>query len=152
MPTKFKGTDEEQQALNLFIKLARASDAFFGRSCRTHAEFNLTPSQFGVLETLLHLGPLKPSQLAEKHLKSRNNLSVVIEHLVRDGLVERVSCPHDRRAHWIHLTDAGRERIERALPSFVKCVTEEASALSVSEQAELCILLKKLGKGLSKNP
>lgn len=147
MPTKFEGPAEQRQALDLFIKLARASDAFFGRCTRAGAEHGLTPTQFGVLETLLHLGPLKPSTLAEKHLKSRNNLSVVVDHLERDGLVERVRCPQDRRAQWIHLTEAGEAKIRSAFPLFVSAVTEEASVLSQPEQEQLCTLLKKLGTG-----
>ena len=147
MPTKFNGSAEQRQALDLFIKLARASDAFFGRTTCAAAEHGLTPTQFGVLETLLHLGPLKPSTLAEKHLKSRNNLSVVVDHLERDGLVERVRCPKDRRAQWIHFTKAGEAKIKSVFPVFVETVTEEAGVLTADEQTQLCHLLKKLGTG-----
>lgn len=147
MPTHHEGTEEERRALDLMIKLARGSDAFFARLHTPVAEAGLTPSQFGVLETLYHLGPLKPTQLAEKHLKSRNNLTVVIDHLERDGLVSRKKCPQDRRAHYVHLTDAGRERIQAVFPSFVRQVVNEASVLTDEEQALLGTLLRKLGKG-----
>jgi MarR family 2-MHQ and catechol resistance regulon transcriptional repressor len=102
--------------------------------------------QFGVLETLLHLGPLMPSQLAEKHLKSRNNVTVVIDHLERDGLVRRQRCLMDRRAQWIHLTDEGRRTIEAVFPCFVEAVVADTSVLTDEEQDQLCVLLKKLGK------
>lgn len=147
MPTHFKGTEEERRALDLFIKLARASDAFFSRVSEPMQHMGLTPSQFGVLETLWHLGPLTPSQLAEKHLKSRNNLSVVIENLHRDGLVKRERCPRDRRAQYIHLTDLGRQRIERVFPCFVETVLKEVDVLTPTEQDQLSALLKKLGLG-----
>jgi len=147
MPTHFKGTDDQIQALDLFIKLARASESFLHRCSGPMAEAGLTGTQFGVLETLWHLGPLTPSQLAAKHLKSRNNLSVVIENLDRDGLIERVHCPKDRRVQYIHLTDKGRERIELAFPHFANQVVKEAGVLTQEEQAQLCELLKRLGKG-----
>lgn len=147
MPTHHDGNPEQRRALDLFIKLARASDAFFSRISRPVLEGGLTPSQFGVLEMLYHLGPLTPSQIAEKHLKSRNNLSVVIAHLQRDGLVERVHCPRDRRAHYIHLTCAGRELIEQVFPAHVDALVYEASVLSEDEQEQLGNLLRKLGKG-----
>jgi MarR family 2-MHQ and catechol resistance regulon transcriptional repressor len=149
MPTHYEGTAEQRCALDLFIKLARASEAFFARCSEPVQGGGLTPTQFGVLETLWHLGPLTPSQLAEKHLKSRNNLSVVIENLHRDGLVRREQCPKDRRAHYIHLTDLGRDRIAALFPPFVDAVVREASALSVEEQEGLSHLLKKLGQGPS---
>ena len=147
MPSHHKGTEEERSALDLMIKLARASEAFFSRLHGPVAEAGLTVSQFGVLETLLHLGPLRPSEIAEKHLKSRNNLTVVIDHLERDGLVERVRCPKDRRAQYIHLTEAGRSRIEAVFPNFVEGLVREASVLDAREQIELGNLLRKLGKG-----
>jgi MarR family 2-MHQ and catechol resistance regulon transcriptional repressor len=72
---------------------------------------------------------------------------VVIENLDRDGLIERVHCPKDRRVQYIHLTDKGRERIELAFPHFANQVVKEAGVLTQEEQAQLCELLKRLGKG-----
>lgn len=146
MATRYKGTREQRRALDLMITVMRGSDSYIARLMAPLAGLDLTPSQFGVLETLYHLGPLKPSQLAEKHLKSRNNLTVVIENLERAGLVNRVRCPQDRRSHWIHLTDSGRERVEQTLPIFVESAVREAKALSPSEQETLSELMKKLGK------
>jgi MarR family 2-MHQ and catechol resistance regulon transcriptional repressor len=146
MPTHHRGTEEERRALDLWIKLARAFEAFAFRINKPVAEAGLTSMQFGVLETLYHLGPLMPSQLAEKHLKSRNNLTVVIDHLERDGLVIRKRCSEDRRAQWVHLTDEGKKRIEAVFPAFVETVVDDASVLSAEEQTKLCELLKKLGK------
>jgi MarR family 2-MHQ and catechol resistance regulon transcriptional repressor len=72
-----------------------------------------------------------------------------VDHLERDGLVERVRCPQDRRAQWVHLTPAGEAKIKSVFPVFVDSVTHEASVLSQQEQAQLCELLKKLGMGES---
>lgn len=147
MPSHYEGTETERAALDLMIKLARGGEAFLGRLHGPVQEAGLTTSQFGVLETLWHLGPLRPSEIAEKHLRSRNNLTVVIDHLERDGLIERVRCPKDRRAHHVHLTPAGRARIEAVFPSFVAGLVREASVLTPQEQATLGDLLRKLGKG-----
>ena len=145
MGTHYDGPLDQRRALNLFIKLARASESFYTRVDGPIIEAGLTSSQFGVLETLFHLGPQSPSQLAAKHLKSRNNLSVVIENLDREGLVKRVRCPSDRRVQYIHLTDLGRRQIEELFPRFAEGVTREASVLSAEEQELLSELLKKLG-------
>ncbi|RYG73941.1 MarR family transcriptional regulator, partial [bacterium] len=69
-------------------------------------------------------------------------------HLERDGLIERVKCPKDRRAHHVHLTPAGRTRIEAVFPLFVADLVREASVLDPDEQATLGALLRKLGRGL----
>lgn len=146
MPTHYEGGEEERRALDVFIKLMRAADAVGTRTMRRTGLGGLTPTQFGVMEALLHLGPLSPSQLAEKHLKSRNNLSVVIENLERDGLVRREPDTCDRRAYHVHLTDAGRERIAAAFPAHVRAVVEEMEALTPEEQEQLGHLLRRLGR------
>jgi MarR family 2-MHQ and catechol resistance regulon transcriptional repressor len=145
MPTHHEGTLEEESALNMFIALTRGTDAFFARLHNCLIGFDLTPSQFGVLETLYHLGPLTSSQIAEKHLRSRNNLSVVIANLERDGMIARKICPNDRRSHWIELTETGRTRIEQAFPHFLRGLLRECSVLSQDEQELLRGLMKKLG-------
>ncbi len=147
MPSHYDGTEEERRALDLLIKLARAGEAFFGRLHPIFAEAGLTPSQFGVLESLYHLGPLMPSQLAEKNLKSRNNLTLVIGNLERDGLVRREGCPHDRRAYSVHLTEAGRACVEEVLPLVVARTVLLASVLAPEEQEALGGLLRTLGRG-----
>jgi len=151
MPSHYTGTEEEKRALGLFIKLMRAADSVATRVSHRTGLGGLTPTQFGVLEALLHLGPLSPCQLAAKHLMSRNNLSVVIKNLERDGLIYRVPDPNDRRAHVIHLTDNGRTRIEAAFPPHVEAVVAEMQALSPEQQEQLGALLRQLGRG-AKDP
>jgi len=47
--------------------------------------------------------------------------------LERDGLVERASCENDRRALFIKLTNAGRERYADARPTQRRVLREEGS-------------------------
>ena len=56
MPTHYQGSPEEVRALNTFIKLMRASGSLLARTSRPLTADGLTAGQFGVLETLLHLG------------------------------------------------------------------------------------------------
>ena len=58
MPTRYRGTPREVQALDAFVKLARASTTLVGRlNQRLQVDHDLTESQLGVLEALLHLEP-----------------------------------------------------------------------------------------------
>ncbi|MCB0193197.1 MAG: MarR family transcriptional regulator, partial [Anaerolineae bacterium] len=63
MSTHYQGNPTEQTALDLYIKLSRASDALSSRINQHLKEVNLTISQFGVLEALHHLGSLHQNQL-----------------------------------------------------------------------------------------
>ena len=147
MPTHFDGNEEERRALDLFIKLSRASESILERTECPIAQAGLTPSQFGVLETLYHLGPMMPSQLADKHLKSRNNFTIVIDNLEKRGLVTRCRGAQDRRSVLVSLTDAGKQKIETLFPAFVAGMVREMSVLTTEEQEQLAGLLRILGKG-----
>ena len=146
MPTHYKGTDEERRALDVFIKLMRAADSVGERTGRSAAAAGLTPSQFGVLETLYHLGPLMVGQLAQKHLKSPNNFTTVVDNLEKQGLVRRERDQEDRRVVMVHLTDVGRCRIERVFPQHVQAVVADMQVLTPKEQEQLGELLRRLGK------
>lgn len=152
MPTHYQGTEEERRALDLFIKLMRAADSVADRTGCAIAAAGLTPSQFGVLETLFHLGPLMVSQLAEKHLKSPNNFTTVIDNLEKQGLVRRERDQQDRRVIRVHLTDTGRDRIAHTLPCFVQSVVADMQTLTPTEQDQLAALLRRLGRQEHVNP
>ncbi|NCB40980.1 MAG: MarR family transcriptional regulator, partial [Erysipelotrichia bacterium] len=106
----------------------------------------LTESQFGILEALLHLGPLTQKQLAEKILKSGGNITLVIENLLKLGLVKKEKHKDDQRCFWISLTTNGDNLVKKLFPNHVKIITERLSVLSTNEQALLASLCRKLGK------
>lgn len=149
MSTHYNGTPDERQALDLYIKLTRASDVVNQRINSHLKAWNLSVSQFGVLEALYHLGPLTAGSLADKILKSSGNLTLVLENLVKRGLVERQRDPADRRRVVVHLTDLGRDQIDAILPIHVTRVVDVMGALSAEEQAQLAALARKLGLGQS---
>lgn len=146
MATHFNGSYQERLALDVFIKLNRATDSVNERAARKFAGACLTPGQFGALESLYHLGPMKISDLAAKHLKSKNNFTVIVDNLEKAGLVQRVDAPDDRRVTMVSLTDKGRDVIEHVLPCHVAEIVATMSALTENEQETLNGLLRKLGR------
>jgi MarR family 2-MHQ and catechol resistance regulon transcriptional repressor len=147
MPTHHEGTEEERRALDVYIKLMRAADSVGLRSMASIQGSGLTPTQFGVLEALYHLGPMMLSEQAQKHLKSPNNLTVVTDNLEKHGLVRRVRDEKDRRVVRVFLTDTGRELIRRVFPVHARNVVAQMSVLTPEEQEQLGCLLRRLGKG-----
>ncbi len=146
MPTHYKGSPKEILALNTFIKLMRAADSIETRLAQHGCLEDLTPSQFGVLETLYHLGSMCQTELAHKILKTSGNMTMVIDNLEKQGLVARERDTADRRYITVHLTEKGRQKIEAVLPCQIKAIVEEFSILTAEEQETLGQLCKKLGK------
>ena len=147
MGTKFKGSEEQRIALDTFIKLNRCLSALGARiakECPLPA--GLTVSQFSVMEALLHCGPLSQQEVGHKILRSRGNITMVVDNLEKRGLVQRERDEDDRRVVVVSLTQAGRELISRIFPQHVTDIVAEMSILTVEEQETLGRLCRKLGK------
>ena len=136
------------RALNAFITLARASEAVAARLHRDLAGKRLTTSQFGVIEALLHLGPLCQGELAGKLLRSGASMTSVVEGLEKRGLVVRQRTEEDKRFVRVALTGKGRRLIQEIFPAHAETVTRLFSVLTEEEQEQLRRLCRKLGIGV----
>lgn len=146
MATHYLGTPDEVRALNTWIKLTRAVDSFAARLTDRDTCDHVTISQFGVLEALYHLGPLRQGEISVKLLRSGGNITLVVDNLEARGLVQRTRDTCDRRAVTVSLTDAGRELIAGLFPAHVRAIVDEMSILTADEQETLGSLCRKLGK------
>jgi MarR family 2-MHQ and catechol resistance regulon transcriptional repressor len=135
-------------ALSMWVKLARASSTFGKLTNGDILRYGLTPPQFSVIETLGHLGPMRMGGFCSKLLTSGGNITVVIDNLQKDSLVERVPSPEDRRAITIRLTSKGEKLFKEIFVQHAQFVTKIASVLNEEEQVQLSGLLKKLGVAL----
>ncbi|MEW5798383.1 MAG: MarR family transcriptional regulator [Bacteroidota bacterium] len=133
-------------ALSLWVKLSRSFDTMAMLTARDIDRYGLTPPQFSIFETLGHLGPMLVKEIGAKKLMSGGNMTVVIDNLQKQGLVERAACPTDRRATYIKLTVKGQKLFDEAFVQHAKYVEELVwSALNEDEIVQLSALLKKLG-------
>ncbi len=132
-------------ALSAYVKLMRSAGAVTVRVHGYLAVDGVSISQFGVLEALLHCGPLQQCELGQKILKSSGNVTVVVDNLERRGLVSRERHKVDRRRITVDLTAAGRELISRLFPQHMEQVCLAMGELSASELEQLARLCKKLG-------
>lgn len=137
--------DASKLALNTYTKLMRGAESVTGRVGRKMSDAGLTISQFGVLEALLHKGPLCQRDVASKILKSTGNITLVIDNLEKQGLVRRERSLEDRRFCTIILTDKGRALIEVTFAEVEAAIVAEMGVLTDEEQQTLGRICKKLG-------
>ena len=112
MPTHFQGRKETIRALNAFVNLIRASDSVAARMGAQIEQSGLTMGQFGVMEALLHLGPMCQHTLAEKLLRSGGNVTLVIDNLEKHGWVRRERQKDDRRVVKTRITLEGLDLLK----------------------------------------
>lgn len=137
--TQFKNA--AVKSMVVMRKAFRTIDAKVSESFR---EFGLTPTQFGVLDVLFAKGgAMKIGELIDSMLATSGNMTVVIKNMEKNGWVTRTTCPTDKRAYLVTLTEAGRDLIQKALPAHIVAVEETFSVLTEKEQEQLIELLKK---------
>ncbi len=146
MGTKYRGSDGERRTLDAYIKLRRAANTLSALESASLREVGLTESQFGVLEALLHLGPLRQTDLASKLLCSAGNLTTVVDNLERDGLVERRRDDADRRVVIVHLTSNGQKLIGELFPRHAAAIVNWFAVLEPDDQLRLSEALRRLGR------
>jgi MarR family transcriptional regulator, 2-MHQ and catechol-resistance regulon repressor len=151
MASHYKGRRNTLRALNAYINLARAADSLFGRMSAQLELSGLTLGQFGVLEALLHLGPMCQHVIGQKLLRSGGNITLVVDNLEKYGWVKRERQEDDRRKLMVHLTTEGRKLIEQVFPGHAKAIEREMSVLSPQEQERLRVFCRKLGQGREKS-
>lgn len=136
-------SDFKNPSVKAMVVMRKALRTIDAKVSETFKQDDLTPTQFSVLDVLYSKGPMKIGKLMESILATSGNMTVVIRNMEKKGWVTRHTCPDDKRAYLVTLTDAGRQVIERALPLHIEKIQDIFSVLTEEEQKELIRLLKK---------
>ena len=105
----------------------------------------LSSSAFDVLATLRRSGSpyrLSPGDLLAMTMVSSGTMTNRIDQLEKQGLVERLPHPEDRRALLVALTEKGRAVIDAAVTEHAENQHRLVGALSPEEREALDALLK----------
>jgi DNA-binding MarR family transcriptional regulator len=103
----------------------------------TVAGSKLTPSQISVLFTVVRLGPLGLSEVAELESLNPTMLSRIAAQLCDAGLIRRSADPSDRRAAFVAATPAGRRMRERIHRERTQALGEHVEQLTSAERDAL---------------
>ncbi len=84
-------------------------------------------------------------ELAERVLLSNSGLSRLVDRIERRGLVERTTCPTDRRSFNVELTDAGQEMLDRMWPVYAKRIATDFLPALGGNSCEIRQTLESIG-------
>ncbi|MCZ8261903.1 MAG: MarR family transcriptional regulator [Beijerinckiaceae bacterium] len=107
------------------------------------AGFDLTPVQYVALAVLRHHAGIDQATLAGLIAYDRTTIGGVIDRLVQKGLIVRAVSPRDRRAHVLHLAEAGLATLEGIQPAVEAAQREMVAGLDAAETAEFIRLFRK---------
>lgn len=78
---------------------------------------------------------------------SQPTATVTVDRLVEAGYVTRTPCSNDRRVTRLHLTDKGRDIVQRSKEAHRAIMLPYVERLSRQEQDELIRILDKMNNG-----
>jgi MarR family 2-MHQ and catechol resistance regulon transcriptional repressor len=114
---------------------------------RRHLEgWDLSPTEFAVLEVLHHKGPLPLGELADRILVTGASTTYTVKRLEERGLMRRRPCQEDQRFVFGELTDDGRSLIAEVFPAHAEELRLAMRGLSRAEKREAADLLLRLGR------
>lgn len=112
----------------------------------------LTPSQFYTLLVLDNNESMPISEISDKIRRSPGNMTLVIDNLEKEGLVERQRSKEDRRVVVAVLTPAGKEKIIAAKQAHRQTVESIFEVLEPQELDSLYATLSKLSDAIGDIP
>jgi len=140
MTRSIQGTD------HVWLVMMKAMRALTRYAAAGIEETGLGLSDFGVLEVLLHKGPLPVNTIGPIVDLTPGSISIAVDRLFAKGLVTRVESTEDRRVRIIALTPRGKDLIVPAFRKHSGQMRRVFSELSPEEVRGLEVALKKVGK------
>ncbi|MEJ8735186.1 MULTISPECIES: MarR family winged helix-turn-helix transcriptional regulator [Mediterraneibacter] len=131
--------------MKILIGLHRNVNTLDKKTAKIAAEYNLTFSQFMVLEALYSKGDMTVGEVRERILSSVGTIPLIVNNLVKMNYVERLSDERDRRVCILHLTKEGYDVISKIAPKNEAMILESMAVLDDKEKEEFVYLLKKIG-------
>ena len=140
MTRGIQGTD------HVWLVMMKAMRALTRYASADIEDTGLGLSDFGVLELLLHKGPLPVNTIGPIVDLTPGSISIAVDRLVAKGLVSRVESAEDRRVRIVALTPRGKDLIVSAFRKHSGQMKRVFSELSPEELRGLEVMLKKVGK------
>lgn len=127
------------------LQLLRTAEDLWNASRVFFARWDLSPSQFNVLN-LLHARPdgLSQADFSRLLVMHRSNATGLVDRLELRGLVRRTNDPADRRAYRVLLAPAGRRLVETILPEYHEAAEQVWAGVDAARAEALLEDLRRL--------
>ena len=140
MPRGNQGTD------HVWLVMMKAMRTLTRYATAGIEETGLGLTDFGVLEVLLHKGPLPVNTIGPIVDLTPGSISIAVDRLFARGLVSRIESGEDRRVRIVALTPRGKDLIVPAFRKHSGQMRKVFSELSTGELRDLEVALKKVGR------
>ena len=120
------------------LQLLRTAETLWNASRLFFAQWNLSPSQFNVLNLLYDQpGGCTQIELSRSLIMHRSNVTGLVDRLEARGLLQRRDSANDRRAYRVVLTAAGRKLVQQVLPHYYAAAEKVWGELAFTRTTQL---------------
>ncbi len=137
---------DDHGAIRLWLRMLATNRLVETRTRRLLQErFGTTLPRFDLMAQLERAPQgLKMGELGRRMMVTGGNVTGITDGLVKEGLVERVADPDDRRAWLVRLTAAGRKAFASMAAAHERWIVDALGPLSGREMAAMAALLGRL--------
>jgi len=106
-----------------------------------YSEYNLTTEQFTMLATIKYLDdPVRVVDIARWAARSTNSISMIVDRMVKAGLVRRVRDKRDRRVVNVSITSKGENALKPAILAGWEFIQKITSPLAYEDKHTFIML------------
>jgi DNA-binding MarR family transcriptional regulator len=137
---------DDHRALRLWLRLLTCSQLIERHvRSRLRGRFGITLPRFDLMSQLeRHPEGLKMNELSRRMMVTGGNVTGIVDQLVKEGLVQRVVEPADRRAFRVRLTRAGEKAFAEMARAHEEWVVALVAGLGRRDSDALMQLLARL--------
>lgn len=132
-------------------ELARLFDAFFMKAGNWFKQQfqqqmksrtpELTPAQYRILFIIRRMQPCKMSDLSEEAMVSSSSMTIMLNKMVDDGFVQRLSSKEDRRVIRVKLTPKGDATLNQVHEGYLDQLEQIFATISPERKDRMHALL-----------
>jgi MarR family 2-MHQ and catechol resistance regulon transcriptional repressor len=138
-------SESKNTDMKLWLLMHRVRDALVLCEESILRKYGLTMEQFAVVAAVKSRGgSLRPTDLAFILERSPNSISMLVDRMVKAGLVKRTRDRIDRRVVRVSLTNRGENALKPATPATWEFIQKILSQLSYKDKHALASLLEIL--------
>lgn len=133
--------------VRLWLLAFQTSDVL--RTCteQLFSEYHITTEQYDVLASVKYLGDrVNITDIATWLKRSTNSISMLVDRMVKSGLVKRVRDRVDRRVVYVVLSSKGENALELASPGCWELIKEFLSPLSYEDRRTFISLFEVINR------
>jgi DNA-binding MarR family transcriptional regulator len=139
-----RGHDEDNPGHLAVLAMVRIVRSFTNVHARVAREHGLNLPRLEVLLCLKGGEGISQQELSQRLLVTKGNVSMTLQAMEGEGLIERRMDVQDQRAHRLYLTNAGRQRLAAIMPALQALIARMLGVFSTEERRTLRRLLGRI--------